>query len=291
MSGGRRLLRIGEYLIGRASRLLPREIRDERRREWMAELPAILRDPDTRLAAHRAARMLRYAAGAVWGSALARGGARGRLTAVMAVVTGLFTASFLGLIVTNTWRAVQAPGDWVPYCWIAAGSVCLARLGQVVAPRIRRAAKPIEGVRDAVLAYGATIIPDQLLSRLLRTVGADESDLAGETGAASSPAPRPAGPAASPEQAISMARDTAGRFYRTRLRPGYQTAEVDEFIARIETTLAADARPGQVVPAADVEAVKFGTTRRGGYDEQVVDEALDHYADALARLAPFPGPQ
>ena len=67
MRGERRLLRIGEYLIGRAARLLPGEIRDERRREWTAELPAILRDPDTRLAAHRAARMLRDAAGTVWG--------------------------------------------------------------------------------------------------------------------------------------------------------------------------------------------------------------------------------
>ena len=291
MRGERRLLRIGEYLIGRAARLLPGEIRDERRREWTAELPAILRDPDTRLAAHRAARMLRYAAGTVRGTALAAGGARGRLTAVMAVVAGLCTASLLAVVVTNIWRAVQAPGDWFPYYWIAAGSICLARLGRALALRIRRAAKPMEGVRDAVVAYGALVIPDWLLSRLLRAVGADQSDLPGEMDAARSPAPGPAEPAASVEQAISMARDTAGRFYRVRRRPGYQPAEVDEFIARIEATLAGDARPGQVVTATDVEAVKFGTTWRGGYDEEVVDEALDHYADGLARLAPFPGPQ
>jgi len=85
-----------------------------------------------------------------------------------------------------------------------------------------------------------------------------------------------------------MARDTVGRFYRARWRLGYQTAEVDEFIARIEATLTIGTRPGPAVTAADVEAVKFGTTRRGGYDEQTVDQALDHYADALARLAPFP---
>jgi DivIVA domain-containing protein len=289
--GERRLLRIGEYLIGRASRLLPAEIRDERRREWMAELPAILRDPDTRLAAHRAARMLGYAAGAVWGTALAAGGARGRLTAVMAVVAGLLAADFLAVVVLNAKSAVNAPGDWVPYFWIAVGSIWLAGLGCLVVSRIRRAAKPMEGVRDAVVAFGAWIIPDWLLSRLLRAVGADESDLVGETGVARSPAPGPAGPAASAEQAISMARDTAGRFYRARWRPGYQTAEVDEFIARIEATLAGDARSGQVVTAAGVKAVKFGTTRRGGYDEQVVDEALDQYADALARLAPFPRPR
>ncbi len=115
-----------------------------------------------------------------------------------------------------------------------------------------------------------------------------QSDLPGETGACHRQArgrQRHAGPA------ISMARDTAGRFYRARWRPGYQTAEVDEFIARIEVTLTRGARPGPVVTAADVEAAKFGTTRRGGYDEQVVDEALDQYADGLARLAPFPRPR
>lgn len=291
MRGERWLLRIGEYLIGRAARLLPGEIRDERRREWAAELPAILCDPDTRLAAHRAARMLGYAVGAVWGTALAAGGARGRLTAVIAAVVGLFTADFLAVVVLNTRNAVNAPGDWVPYFWIVLGVVFLAMFGWVLGRRIRQADKPMEGVRDAVLVYGTTIMPDWLLSRLLRAVGADRSDLPGKKGAASSPAPGPAGPAASAEQVISMARQTTGRFYLARWRPGYQTAEVDEFIARIEATLAADARPGQVVTAADVEAVKFATTRRGGYDEQVVDEALDHYAYGLARLAPFPGSQ
>ena len=61
MRGERRLLRIGEYLITRACRRLPAGTRDDRYREWAAELPAILRDPDTRLAARRAARMLGYA--------------------------------------------------------------------------------------------------------------------------------------------------------------------------------------------------------------------------------------
>ena len=271
------LLRIGEYLIGCAARLLPGEIRDERHREWAAELPAILRDPDTRLAAHRAARMLRYAAGTVRGAALAAGGARGRLTAVLAVVSGLWTATALALVVANIWRAVQAPGDWVSYYWIALFSPCLAMQSWVSAVQIRRAAKPMEGVRNAVVANGAMLIPDRLLPRLLRAVGADESDLADQTGAAR--------PAASAEQAISMARETAGRFYLARWRVGYQTAEVDEFIARIEATLAGDARPGQVVTATDFETVKFGLTRRGGYDEEVVDEALHYYADGLARRA------
>jgi DivIVA domain-containing protein len=286
--GERSLLRIGGHLIGLASRLLPGEIRDERCREWTAELPAILRDSDTRLAAHRAARMLGYAAGAVWGSALTAAGARGRLTAVMAVVVGLLTADFLTLAVRGILGAANAPGDWVHYCSIVGGILYFAELGRVLARRIRQAAKPMEGVRDAVLDYGAAFIPSWLLSLLLRAVGADSSDLPGQTGAPRPPALGPAQPAASAEQAISLARDTAGRFHRTRLRPGYQIAEVDELIARIEATLTIGTRPGQAVTAADVEAAKFGTTRRRGYDEQVVDEALDYYAGALARLALSP---
>ena len=288
MRGERSLLRIGGYLIGLASRLLPGEIRDERCREWAAELPAILRDPDTRLAAHRAARMLGYAAGAVWGSALAAGGARGRLTAVMAVVVGLLMASSLMAEVLGIQGTASGSGDWVHYYEIAAGTINLAGLGLVLAQRIRQAARPMEGLRDAVLAYGAVLIPSGLLSLLLRAVGADSSDLPGQTGAPRPPALGPVPPAASAEQAIGLARDTAGRFHRTRLRPGYQIAEVDELIARIEATLATGTRPGQAVTAADVQAAKFGTTRRGGYDEQVVDEALDYYAGALARLALSP---
>jgi hypothetical protein len=148
----------------------------------------------------------------------------------------------------------------------------------------------MEGARNAVLVCGATSIPNWLLSRLLRAVGADRSDLAGKTDTPGPPvlAPRPTRPAASAEQAISMARDTVGRFYRVRWRPAYKTAEVDEFIARIEAALTSGTRPGRAVTAADVDAVKFGTTRNGGYDEQLVDKALDHYAAGLARLVPPP---
>ena len=42
--------RIAEHLIRRACRYLPGEIRDERSREWAAELPAILHDPGIRFA-------------------------------------------------------------------------------------------------------------------------------------------------------------------------------------------------------------------------------------------------
>lgn len=57
--------RIAEYLIHRACRRLPGDIRDERYREWAAELPAIRHDPGIRFAPRRSARALFYAAGTI----------------------------------------------------------------------------------------------------------------------------------------------------------------------------------------------------------------------------------
>ena len=110
MRGERRLLRLGEYLIARACRQLPAETRDERYREWAAELPAILRDPDTRLAARRAARMLGYAAGTLWGTALAPGSAR-RLMARMAGIAA--RATICGVVIYLEGWAEDPEGlDW-----------------------------------------------------------------------------------------------------------------------------------------------------------------------------------
>lgn len=64
----RPLLRAGEYLVRRSCRYLPSPIRDERYREWTAELPAILNDPDTKPAVRRAVRMLCYAADTIRGN-------------------------------------------------------------------------------------------------------------------------------------------------------------------------------------------------------------------------------
>jgi hypothetical protein len=70
MRAERQLLRVGEYLVGRACRRLPPGAREERFREWTAELPAILRDPQSRPAPLRAIRMLAYAADTARGAAL-----------------------------------------------------------------------------------------------------------------------------------------------------------------------------------------------------------------------------
>jgi hypothetical protein len=73
MRGERWLLRTGEFMVGRASRHLPAAARDERFREWTAELPVILHDPDIRPAAARAVRMLWFAADTLRGAALRPG--------------------------------------------------------------------------------------------------------------------------------------------------------------------------------------------------------------------------
>ena len=75
MRGERQLLRIGEYVVGRACRRLPRDIREERYREWAAELPAILHDPQVRPAADfdQATRVKEVAEGAPRASRARRG--------------------------------------------------------------------------------------------------------------------------------------------------------------------------------------------------------------------------
>jgi Domain of unknown function (DUF4190) len=55
--------RAADMLIRAACRRLPGEVRDERGREWSAELLAILHDPGIRIAALRRARALGYAVG------------------------------------------------------------------------------------------------------------------------------------------------------------------------------------------------------------------------------------
>ncbi|HEX4060040.1 MAG TPA: hypothetical protein VHY58_03375 [Streptosporangiaceae bacterium] len=72
MKGEQGLLRLAEYLVGRACRRLPARDRDERYREWTAELPVILHDLEVRPGLRRAARMLGYALDTIRGTALGR---------------------------------------------------------------------------------------------------------------------------------------------------------------------------------------------------------------------------
>ena len=259
MRGEGRLLRIGEYLIARACRHLPAGTRDERYREWVAELPAILTDPDVRPAARRAVRMLGYASGIIRGTALAPGRAPRviahtvRRAAPYLIITGL---------VDYLWNQPKTPLEWIGLGigWLLG---CLAVSGFWLAYRRIRGKGPGDDLTDALEAR-ARIRAQARATRILQAM------------ASAGPAGRPAGSA-------------VGGFPRRRLGPGYRVAEVDKFIAGIEATLSGNARPGQAVTAADVQAVTFGVTRHGGYDERVMDEVLDHYAHELGKLTPLAG--
>jgi DivIVA domain-containing protein len=272
MRGERRLLRTGEYLIARACRHLPAEARDERYREWVAELPAILADPDVRPAARRAARMLRYASGTIRGTALAPGSAR----RVIARTAGAAVPWIIAFLVTFVWGFAKTPHEW-----IYVGIGCL--LGTILTFLIRF------GCRLAYRAY-----------RRKRGKGLGEAMTAAvEARARPQPSPRAQARARARAAGILQARASAGpvnttagytavRFPRRKLGPGYRAAEVDEFIARIEATLSGNAQLGQAVTAADVRAVTFNVTRGGGYEELTVDEVLDHCEHELDKLPPFP---
>jgi hypothetical protein len=119
MRAERAVLRTGEYLVGRACRRLPLETRDQRYREWTAELPAILHDPQIRLAPHRAARMLGYAADTLRGSAMAPGPAPRRPGATLAAILGLLFVAALVVGAWGIWNTVQDPGHWVNYVRVA----------------------------------------------------------------------------------------------------------------------------------------------------------------------------
>jgi DivIVA domain-containing protein len=274
MRGERRLLRIGEYLIARACRHLPAEARDERYREWVAELPAILRDPGVRPAARRAARMLRYASGTIRGTALAPGSAR----RVIAHTARSAVPWIIAFLVTFFWGVAKTPQDW-----IYVGLACL--LGIILNSLIRF------GCRRAYHAY-----------RRKRGKGLGEAMTVTAQAPAQvrrQPSPRAQARARARAAGLLQARASAGpanitagytavRFPRCKLRPGYRIEEGDEFIARIEATLGGNARPGQAVTAADVRAVTFNTTRAGGYEELTVDEVLDHCEHELDKLTRFP---
>ena len=264
MRGERRLLRIGEYLIARACRHLPAGARDERYREWVAELPAILQDPDVRPAARRAARMLRYASGTIRGTALTPGSAR----RVMAHMAGMAAPVLITALVGYLLGWTKTPQEW-----IGLGIGCLLGFltvsGCRLAYRWMRGKGLGKGLQDAAQARART-----REARALTRAQARASCIVQARASAGS--------------VTSTAGYTAGSFPRRKLGPGYRAAEVDEFIARIEATLSGNARPGQAITAADVQAVKFSVTRHGGYDEFTMDEVLDHYAHELGKLTPFP---
>jgi hypothetical protein len=79
------------------------------------ELPAILHDPEIRLAPHRAFRMLAYAADTLRGAALTPGPAH-RPARSWAI---LFSTAGLILMAWSIWGIVRAPEHWVNYAYLA----------------------------------------------------------------------------------------------------------------------------------------------------------------------------
>jgi hypothetical protein len=119
MRGERRLLRLGEYLVGRACQRLPQDVREERCREWAAELPVILHDPQVRFAPWRAARMLGYAADTLRGTAMTPGAIARNRQALLFLVICLVVAA------ANTWAIVRTPGNGPNYLGLT-GSLLFA---------------------------------------------------------------------------------------------------------------------------------------------------------------------
>ncbi len=116
MRAERTLLSIGDYLVSRACQQLPRAIREQRHREWAAELPAILHDPQTGPAPRRAIRMLGYAADTVRGAALTHvRAAPPRRTAGLCLLLVADTA----LVIWAVLDIVGAPGDPLNYLRLA----------------------------------------------------------------------------------------------------------------------------------------------------------------------------
>jgi hypothetical protein len=149
MRAERQLLRLGEYLVRRACQHLPQDTREERYREWAAELPAILHDPQIRPAPRRAARMLGYAADTLRGTIMTPGRARGRFPRVSAALDLLFPVAALAVVALNVWNIVRGPRELQNYLYVVWGLL-------VVAYAVRKRIRPA-GRRTALLALSAIV--------------------------------------------------------------------------------------------------------------------------------------
>jgi hypothetical protein len=107
--------RLAEHLIRRACRHLPDDARDERYREWTAELPAILHDPDIRPQARRTARALLYAADHTRGASRLPGSAASREHRVTRLALRYSPIYFpiLGTAITVCTSALRVWHSWV----------------------------------------------------------------------------------------------------------------------------------------------------------------------------------
>jgi DivIVA domain-containing protein len=201
--------------------------------------------------------MLRYASGTIRGTALTPGSAR----RVMANIAGAAASFIIAGLSEHLLGWAKTPQDWI-YVGIGCLLGSLAISGCRLAYRRKRGKGLGDDLTDAVEARARTRAQARAACILQARASAGLGN--------------------------STAGYTASSFPRRKLGPGYRAAEVDEFIARIEATLSGNARPGQAITAADVQAVNFNVTRHGGYDERTMDEVLHHYAHEIDKLTSFP---
>jgi hypothetical protein len=156
----RALLRAGEYLVRLASSRLPPEIRADRYREWTAELPAILHDPQITLAPRRGFRMLGYAADTLRGTALTPGSAWGLRSPAV-----LMTAYVVVFVLAGPWIAAgPAARRNIPEVLIAIVLGIFAAFG-IRAARILMITYSTLGIPIAI--FGSTHGPESPWPRLL----------------------------------------------------------------------------------------------------------------------------
>jgi hypothetical protein len=94
--------RAARFFIGLACRQLPRKVRQERYREWTAELPAIAADSSVRSSFRRAVRIVHFAAG-TYRSAVPPGKLRKQL--ILALV-------ILEVVAWDSWRLATHFSWW-----------------------------------------------------------------------------------------------------------------------------------------------------------------------------------
>ena len=112
----------------RACHRLPPDTREERYREWAAELPAILHDPQIRPALRRAVRMLGYAADTFRGTMPPVRAPRrmSSATAALSLVPLLLLLAGLALVSWDIWTTARAPGHGLNYLQLAWALLLLA---------------------------------------------------------------------------------------------------------------------------------------------------------------------
>lgn len=98
------------------------DTRDERYREWAAEVPAILHDPDIRFALLRSARALRFAAGTITSARRTPGAIRHKPAAAASAGVRLFISVGIWVVGAGILTAFPPHGFWIAVT-VAAGAL------------------------------------------------------------------------------------------------------------------------------------------------------------------------